>query len=309
MAVLIAIWGTAFPLVKDLERQLDPFQLTWYRYVPFLVLATAWLLLFRRGQMKRVGARDWAWLAGLGLVGVLGYHIPFNWGLYGAGSVSAATGAILVATTPLWTLLIAVATRRERFHGPTAAGSLLSFIGVVLVVALGQGSPDLRLALKGAVVLVAPLSWAIYSVYGKPLMARHGAPFVTAASLSLGAVALLPLGLTYGVAPLASLGRAAWLELAFLAILSTALGYALYNFALARRSATAVASWIYLNPVVATIMASWVLPIVSSRFESQPVTPWFLVGSALVLGGIVIVNRFRSTTISPGPAAPSAAKP
>jgi drug/metabolite transporter (DMT)-like permease len=302
LVLLVLIWGTAFPGVKALLGVLDPYQLTWYRYAPFPVVYGIYLLARRRPVFHQVSGKDWVAMAVLGAIGVLGYHFPLNWGLHDASDgveVTAATGAILVATTPLWTMLISIATGRERWHAATALGSLVAFVGVAVVVFMGTGHVEFTAAAKSLVILIAPLSWALYSVYTKPLVNRYGGLFVTGATLSLGTFTLLPLGFTYGVAPLAGLTAGDWGWLAFLALLSTALGYALWNHALKFRSASAVSAYIYFNPVVATL--------VGVLFLHERVTLFFLLGSALVLAGVVLVNRARLAAAQATAAGASAA--
>jgi drug/metabolite transporter (DMT)-like permease len=251
-----------------------------------------------------VAGRDWVLMALLGTVGVIGYHFPLNWGLHDAGDgiqVTAATGAILVATTPLWTLLISILTGRERWHGATAAGSLVAFGGVAVVVFLGKGHVEFTAAGKSLIILLAPLSWAVYSIYTRPLIHRYGGLFVTGVTLSLGTFTLLPLAVGYGVAPLRGLDAGAWAWLAFLALLSTALGYAMWNQALKVRSASAVSAYVYFNPVVATL--------VGVLFLGESVTGFFLLGSALVLGGVILVNRARQAAAALAPPTPPSRGP
>jgi len=301
MALLVLIWGTAFPVITLLEGRLDPFQLSWYRYAPFPVVYGVYLLARRRGQFAQVTGAEWVRMCVLGLLGVIGYHFSLNWAMSAEGgpAISAATGAILVATTPLWTLGLSLALGREKATPLAVAGSLLAFAGVLVVVLKGQGDQGLTLAAKAAVGLVAPVSWATYSVFTKPLIARHGGLFVTGVTLSLGTFALVPLGVRYGVAPLRSLTAEDWGWLAFLALGSTALGYAMWNTAIKQRAASHVTAYIYLNPVVATIAAAWVLPAVSSSFAPQPVTGWFLAGGALVLAGLALLHKARMGATAP----------
>lgn len=295
MVGLVVVWGTAFPVIPLLERVLDPFQLTWYRYAPFPILYGGYILARKRDVFVQVAGKDWVTMGLLGFLGVVGYHFSLNWAMSESGgtAVSAATGAILVATTPLWTLLLSLALGRERLRPLAAVGSLVAFLGVIVVVLKGQGDAHLTLAAKAAIAMLAPLSWALYSVFTKPLIARYGGAFVTGATLTIGTATLLPLGLHYGTAPLARLSPSDWGWLAFLALLSTALGYAVWNYAISHRSASSVTTYIYLNPVVATIAGAWVLPALIATFTPAPVTPWFLAGGALVLVGLGLVHRAR----------------
>lgn len=303
LALLAVIWGSAFPGLKVLGEVLDPYQMTWFRYAPFPVAYGAWILLRRREALARVTGREWVTMAVLGFVGVIGYHFPLNWGLHDSGdgaSLSGATGAILIATTPLWTLLISVATGKERLKPLALAGSLVAFAGVAVVVLVGRGEAEFTLARKALVVLVAPFCWAVYSVFTRPLVQRHGGLLTTGLTLSLGALTLLPLGLHWGLAPLGSLEARHWAWLLFLAFLSTILGYAMWNNALRHRTASQVAVYVYFNPVVAAIVGSLL---------GERLTVWFVAGAALVIGGVVIVNRsrFTATPMAPVPAPDAAA--
>ena len=303
LAFLVVVWGSAFPGIKALGEALDPYQMTWFRYAPFPLLYGVWLLARRRQSFRQVTGRDWILMVAVGAVGVIGYHFPLNWGLDDSGGhgITAATGAILVATTPLWTLLLAVAAGKERWSPGAAVGSLVAFAGVAVVVLWGRGGDaELTSAGRALIVLLAPLSWAFYSVYTKPLIARYGGLFVTGVTLSLGVLALVPLGVSYGAAPLARLTGAQWAWLLFLAFVSTVLGYALWNHALKHRTASSVSVYIYFNPVVAALVGWLAL--------GERLTGWFVAGSALVLGGVVLVNRAR-VALPPTPATPPAAAP
>jgi drug/metabolite transporter (DMT)-like permease len=287
LALLVVIWGSAFPGLKVLGERLDPYQMTWFRYALFPLAYGTWMALRRRPTFRAVTGNDWLAMGLLGIVGVIGYHFPLNWGLHGPDGVTAATGAILVATTPLFTLLLAAATGRERPTWMAWAGSAVAFAGVAIVVLLGRGRVELDLAFKALVILVAPASWAVYSVYTRPFVQRYGGLFTTGATLSVGVLALLPLGLWYGTKPLEGLAPIHWSWLAFLAILSTILGYAMWNAALKHRTASQVSVYIYFNPVVAAV--------VGTLFLRETLTGWFLAGSALVMAGVVLVNHARVT--------------
>ncbi|MEA3137546.1 MAG: hypothetical protein QOC71_1827, partial [Thermoplasmata archaeon] len=221
LALLVVIWGTAFPGIKVLGAILDPYQMTWYRYALFPVAYGAWMLLRRRDVFARVSGGDWLAMGVLGILGVIGYHFALNWAMHGDGGVTAATGAILVATTPLFTLLISVATGKERPTPLAWLGSAVAFVGVAIVVFLGKGHVELTLAFRALVGLVAPLSWAVYSVYTRPFIHKYGGLFTTGATLSVGVFALLPLGIWYGVEPLRQMHAIPWFWLAWLSLLST----------------------------------------------------------------------------------------
>jgi drug/metabolite transporter (DMT)-like permease len=301
LALLVVIWGTAFPGIKVLGEVLDPFQMTWYRYALFPVAYGAWMLLRRRHVFAQVQGGDWLAMGLLGIVGVIGYMFSLNWAMHGERGITAATAAILVATTPLFTLLLSAATGKERPTWLAWTGSAVAFGGVAIVVFLGKGRVEFTVAGRALVGLLAPMSWAVYSVYTRPFVHKYGGLFTTGATLSVGVLALLPLGVWYGVAPLHALQPVHWAWLAFLSILSTILGYALWNQALKSRTASQVSVYIYFNPVVAAL--------VGVAFLHERLTGWFLAGAALVMAGVVLVNQARINAANAAAARSAAPRP
>lgn len=304
MATLVLVWGTAFVSIKVLGHTLDPFQLTWYRYVPFLLVFGTWLLLRRRDRFREVRGGDWVRMAVAGALAVIGYHFPLNWALSDVtpgDSVTGATGAILVATTPLWTLLMAVAVGQERFGGRKALGSVVAFAGVAVVVFMGSGEAEFSTAGKTLVALLAPILWGGYSILAKPLVARYGPLFVSGLTMSLGTLMLLPLGLRYGTAPLAALDAVGWFWLLYVGLAATLGGYTVWNLSLRHRSASDLTSYIYAIPVVATLAGALLI--------SETVTPYFVLGAGMVLAGLLVINRARAAAPAPEAPGATAAKP
>ncbi len=289
MTVLVLMWGTAFVSIKVLGTSLDPFEMTWLRYVPFLAFYGVWLFIRRRERFAMISGNDWIRFAVAGSLGVIGYHVPLNWAMSSltpGTPIGPPTAAILVATTPLWTLIFAVTTGQERLTRGKFIGSLAAFIGVVIVVLLGTsrgGSIDVEV--KALIALLAPLSWAGYSIVAKPLITRYGGLFVTGVTMCIGTLAFLPFGVSRGLEPLRGLDGMDWFWLAYLAILGTLAGYTIWNQALKRRTASEVTVYIFAVPVVATL-ASVIL-------VGEIITIWFVLGAALVLGGLSLVHRAR----------------
>ncbi len=290
MLLLVLTWGVAFVSIKELlDGALDPYQVTWYRYVPLLVLYGLWLAIWRRPQLRSLSGGDWGRVFVLGLLGVVGYHLPLYWGLQPRGGVevSGATGAILVATAPLWTLLAAVGSGQERFDRRRAVGLVVAFVGVGVLTFLGKtGSQTFTFAGRVLVMLLAPICWGTYSVVAKPLVQRLGGLVVTGLTMSVGTLLFLPYGMGQGVEPLRTLDGMQWFWLIYLSVLATAAGYAVWNISLRHLAATEITAYIYLVPIVATL-AGWAL-------RGEGVTPWFLIGAALILTGVGLVNQART---------------
>lgn len=285
MGALVIIWGTAFVSLKVLGEDLDAFQIVWYRFVPFIIAFGVWMAVWKRPQLRAISGKDWAWFAVLGALGVLGYHLPVNVALQPDTGVTAAAGAILVATTPLWALLTAVLSGQERLGPRRLTGSVIAFAGVVIVVLMGTGKADFGVAARASFILVAAVLWSTYSVLARPLIARHGGMMTTGVAFTLGTLYLLPYGIATGIEPLTALDTRQWIWLAYLSILATVGGYIIWNQALVRRTASEVTAFIYLIPVVATLAGAIIL--------SERVTLWFALGAVMVLYGVWLINQAR----------------
>lgn len=294
MTGLVLVWGTAFTSIRALTPYLTPAQLTWGRYVPFLVIFGAWLLWRRREKMASLEARDWARYVLLGVLGVFGYHFPLYYGMrddaWGPGATAAMAG-VLVATTPLWTLLFGLMRREETLDGRRAIGSLVAFAGVLVVILLGRGAVELGLAKKAALVLLAPVFWSWYNILGKPLANRDGGRFFTGMTMCLGTLLLAPYGLWIGLDPVRDFTPALWGWLAYVSLAATVAGYAIWNHALQYRSPAALTSWIYVIPVVAAA-TGWL-------FLGERVTWWLALGAILVIVGVWQVNRKPRVVAAP----------
>ncbi|HVP37979.1 MAG TPA: DMT family transporter [Candidatus Saccharimonadales bacterium] len=244
-----------------------------------LVLAGIWLA--RGGRPGEFSRRDWGRLALLGLLAV-----PLNQGLFlfGLQRSSPAHAALFYATTPLFVTLLAALRREDRFTWGRVAGVGVALAGVVLVL-LDRGlALDRRFLAGDVLLLLAVVCWALYSVEGRALMGGHSATTVTAVSLGLGTLMALPAApwALSGLGP-GPLPAAAWGAVAFLALVTSVLGYLLWVWCLSHTEASRVAVFSNLQPVLTTLLAWWLF--------RESFAPHFFLGGVLVLGGVVLVQR------------------
>jgi drug/metabolite transporter (DMT)-like permease len=193
----------------------------------------------------------------------------------------------VIALSPAVTLLLAVGVGLERWSLRRAAGLAVAFAGVAIVVLLGAGGELSFANAKGPlIVLAAPVSFALYNVLLKPLLARYDLLALTAATSLVGTVFLLPLvrgGTVDAVTGIS--GEDATLVL-YLGVVSTFLGYIGWNVGLRGLGATRAVTYTYLISPLAVLMGA--------AFLDETVTLWLAVGGALVLGGVALAQRARS---------------
>lgn len=242
----------------------------------FLVASAAMAVIaaIRRQRLPR--RADLPRLALAAVTGITIYHLAFT---FGETRVSAAAASLIISSGPIWTALLAVAFLGERFNAWGWMGVGLAFAGVA-GIAFGEGG-GLEVEPMALLVLAAAVSTAVYFVVSKKPLARYSSLEFTAAVIWLGTLPMLVFapGLVRQLqtAPVWS----TW-TVVYLGIFPGALAYAAWSYALARMPASTTASFLYAQPVLATIIA-WVW---------QGVVPgWVtLAGGALALGGVVVVQ-------------------
>jgi len=225
------------------------------------------------------GVRDWGLVVLLGLLGNTLFHVLLVTGVH---HTSPAHAAILVALSPLFAALLARLFLGEPLRMRQMAGIGLAFAGVAMIVT--RGGAGTASWLGDLLSLGASLAWALYTVIGKPLLARATPLAVTTWATVLGTIPLLPLGLP-GLAEVRwselSLGR--WLLIAYLSAVTIALANLLWYWVLARRATARVVAFSYLIPLIATVIA------VAAGQEAP--TASLAVGAAAVLCGVALAHR------------------
>lgn len=257
--------------------------------IPLVRFGGAGLILgpifLRGGALGRMVRLDWRRLL---LAGA--FCVPINQGFFLAGARYAPAGHIglIYAACPLVVLALAWLLGQERLAGVRVVGVAASIAGVALVAAENLGRADAagRDALRGDLLeVVAVVAWGIYLTVNKPLVARHGALPVLAATFLVGAGLDLPLALaSYPTwPPLAEAGAAAWLALAYMVTVISVGGLAFQNLAMRWFDASQVATFGNISPLLTVL---WGCLLFGER-----VAPIAAVGGALVVVGILWAGR------------------
>jgi drug/metabolite transporter (DMT)-like permease len=259
-----------------------------------LAVASLVLLPWAWPVLRRLRPRSAGRLLAAGMLGLVGYNLPVTLGLRW---LPAATAGLLLATEPVWVLVLGRVFTGERGGVRPWLGSVVALVGVAVLAgpgAIGAAGGDRVLAGAG-LVLAGTLSFGAYTIVMRPLSQEFGAIPATAASTVVGAVPYLAAIGTLPGAGLARLGPAVWAELAFLALGSTAAGLLLWNVAALSGGVTQVSLLLYLEPVVSVAGAALLL--------GERVSLVMLGGGALILAGVAVsgTGRRRRTGQESGP--------
>jgi len=277
-SVAALLFSGSYIAAKVATRELGPFSATLLRYVVALVLLAA--LLRRVEAPARLPRKaDVGYLVLLGLLGIAAYHVLFFTALR---FTEVGNTAIVNATSPVVTALMAAAVIKERLRGREYAGVGVAVAGVLLL--LSRGRPDLAVQMNvnvgDALMMLSVLSWAGYSLLVRRLSARYASVTLTFWASVAGVVLLIPLALAEGLPrAVARASPATWLAVGYMGIAASAVGYVLYNRSIAAIGPTRTASVVYsVVPVLVTILAWLTL--------GEPVTGIMVASTALILVGL-----------------------
>jgi drug/metabolite transporter (DMT)-like permease len=292
LLLLALLWGGSFFFSKIAVGALPPLTVVLCRVtLAALALNVAVLL---GGRRMPADPRLWG---AFFVMGVLNNVIPFSLIFWGQTQIASGLAAILNATTPLFTVLVAhVATNDEKLSASRLLGVLTGVVGVAVMIGPGAfagGGTLARIAVLGAA-----LSYSFAAIWGRRF--RDLPPVITATGqLSASALVMAPVALLIDrpwslevPSP-----RVVWALIA-LALLSTAAGYIVYFALLARAGAT--------NVLLVTLLIPPSALLLGSLFLAEAVEPRDLAGLAFIAGGLAAIDgrslRWLRRRVQPQPA-------
>ena len=281
LVLVTLLWGNSFIAIKHIVAYVSPLELVALRFVP-VALTFAAILLPTRGSEVQELIRDEGWRVGLlGLTGGVLYSTFLAWG---ETEVPAGTASLIVALNPAFIYALSLIFLGETFRWGRAAGLAIAFTGLFVIIRWGSGQ---RMTLATAkyvlITMLAPSMWAIYTVAGKSVVRRHSPFVVTGVSMVFAGLLSLVFVRPSLVARLPTLPLSFWGAVLFLAWPCTVFAFLVWFSVLEHRDASRVAGFVYLVPMFGVAFSQWLL--------GEPVTMGLLLGAAVLIAGVYLVNR------------------
>lgn len=278
LLLLSAIWGGSFYFFAILIKELPVFTIVFFRV--FLATAALWIVVLATGLKP---PSTWASWKNYFVMGLLNNVIPFSLIVWGESKVAPGLAAVLNATTPFFTVLIAHAfTANERLSWNRLAGALTGLLGVAALVGMDSiKSLGSDLIMQLAIVLAA-VFYGFSAVWARRF--SNMPPIVNAASQTAASSAmLLPLMLFFDhpwALPMPS-NLAIFSQLG-LALLCTAVAYILFFTILKRAGSTNISLVTFLVPISAIILGVALL--------NEHITLNHIMGMAVIGIGLALID-------------------
>jgi drug/metabolite transporter (DMT)-like permease len=280
--------GSAMVATRLVVDQAGPASLALMRYVLGVSCLLPAMLLTR--SHARFAPRD---VVPIALLGITQFGILIALLNYGLRSVPSARAALIFATFPLLTSLVAAALGRERLTWSKLTGVVLTMLGVGLAL----GDKTLQRGAAGDVwvgelaVFASALSGAVCSVLYRPYLEKYPTLPVSAFAMLASVVFLVPLAAGEGFfAARPGFTPVGWMAVAFIGLGSGG-GYYLWLWALNHATPTQVTAFLALSPVTAAALGAWLL--------GEPVSPLAALGLVAVAAGLVLAHRRAGDTPPP----------
>lgn len=279
---MVVLWAFNFVAMKVVAGQVPLPALALVRYLAMYAVMV--FVCYLRGRSLRYERGDSWKLLGLGCLTLGVYMVLFFEGMQQS---TAAEGAIILATSPIFTMLIAFATRQESVRYGVIIGALMAYAGVVVLILGGQvalGAGHLR---GNLTLVVSAVVWAVGAVLSKGLVQRYSADRFLTLSMPGGIVVLLPYGLTSTLAThWSSLSAVSWLMVLHVALAGGVIGWLCFYKGVEELGPSAAMTYQFATPAVAAIIAWMTFGVALHGVQ--------YLGFALVLCGVLTANRARS---------------
>ncbi|WP_432776171.1 DMT family transporter [Brevibacillus gelatini] len=283
LTLAAAIWGGVYVVSKVVLDVIPPFTLLILRFGIALIVLGAFVLARRETVLKK----DYPLLMSIAFVGVT---ISIAAQFLGTKLSTAHMGALITSASPAFIAIFAVWLLKEKIHFKQAAGILLATVGVIIVIGVPDQA-DAESSLTGnLILLVAAVSWGLYTVLSKKATQRYSSLLVTTYVALFGLIFTSPVMVwELSVTPVSwQFGWEIWAGVLYIGLISTAGAFYLWNKGFELMQAGSGAGFFFVQPIVGAFLG-WLL-----LHEHLGIS--FFVGAAFIFLGVALSNLNKRET-------------
>lgn len=284
MVLMAVFWSGVFPAVNILLKSMGIFTSVFLRF-SCAALVLLILLRLREKRFPRLSPREFVMVVGLSLLGISVYNVLFTTAL---SLVEASRAALIAPTSPPFTALFAALLLKERLGATRAVGVALCVLGAMWVLSRGdlRSFANLQLGTGELILVVSIFIWSAYTLLGRVALSTLSPLALVAYVMLAGALPLcVPAWLEHS--PLARVTWQGWAALGYLVFFGTVMPFLWFYEGVKALGAARAAQFINLIPPMAVAESVLIL--------GEPMTPALYVGGALVVAGLYLTNKPRTS--------------
>jgi len=282
------IYGLNYSIAKAvMPDHIKPFALVSFRSISAAALFWITSLFVPKEQVNR---KDLLFLFGCSFFGVVINQTLF---LVGLDMTTPINSSIILSTNPIFAFVFAALILKERITFLKGTGLAIGLSGVLLLI-LQNGTPDLSSStfLGDIYTLVNTISWAFYTVIIKRMLEKYHPVTVMKWTFLFGMLINIPTGYNqWSTMNWSSIPLTAWLEIGFVLVFATYLGYLLISFGLRRLSPTIVSTYTYIQPIIAAYLAS--------LMGQDHIDLVMIISALLIFAGVFVVSFQKKAYSTP----------
>lgn len=279
IGVTLLSWSIVPLFQKKLLETLSPLDLTFSRFFFTAVFLTAFVVVTRLPEVKRLVREEPVLVILSTICGPLAAMLLFNFGIT---TVNVSIAAFLLALEPVFTYLLAIMVKIERWYVRRFFSVLVAFIGVCLIVFSGETKLDGSYALGILLLVLSPLVWAINTIITKKLVEAYSPISLVSTNFLVSSLILMPFLSSDYLSTMVSLGADEWGALLFCIFPGTVFGFIVWYWCLRFVSPTAISISFYFIPVLTATGGI--------MFLNEPFSVQMIAGIAVTLYGLYLVN-------------------
>jgi drug/metabolite transporter (DMT)-like permease len=284
LGLLYTVWGSTYLAIRYAVQTLPPFLLSSVRFLTAGALLYGWL----RYRGAPTPSRQ-HWVSGF-IIGALllgGGNGPVVWA---EKTIPSGLAALMVSVVPLWMGFFDwIRPHGQRPRVQTAVGLVMGFVGLIILIGPENLQSPTSLSPGLIVLLFAPITWALGSVYSRRA-ALPSSPFMsTAIEMIAGGFVLLLLGAGLGEFQQINVPAISWVSIAaliYLIFIGALVGFSAYIYLLKHASLSVASTYAYVNPVVAVILG-WLV-------ASEKITVSTFIGGAIIVASVALMTMSPS---------------
>lgn len=281
-----SIWGTAFIGGKFAIQDFEPMTVAFFRFFGASIILIP-LLLWKKEWPKGVTLKDWALFAVLGLTGIFLYNFAF---FMAAKHAPVIKSSLFIASNPILIVLLAGLFLKEVINRNQILGLICAIIGVFYIIINGQFGLFFSLGFEpiDGILLLAVISWALYTVIGKVVLQKYSALVSTTFACSIGSLFLFPFAfMETSWNDVSNASGITWFWIIEMALLVTVVSFLMWYNGVKEVGASKAALFINFMPISAVLMAS--------IFLGEKLSIHHLIGALFIFGGVYLGTKKQKT--------------